>query len=95
MPRATMALSGALWSEFPELRGCRDAGGIQRKMYKMIPVMLDKGFSLPACDLPNIDARIDRAVADARRGAMRPQDSEGASASEGSTISTSHDDSDK
>ena len=94
-PRATPALSRALWSEFPELRGCRDSGAILKKMFRMVHTMLDKNFILPACDLPDIDARIDRVVVEACRAAMCPQGSEGMPASNGSAGRPTYDDSDE
>ena len=83
-PRATTALSRALWSEFPELR-CHSPRAIQSKLAKLIPIMLGQRFILPACDLPDINARIDRVVAEARRATtVWPQGGEGPSAGSGS-----------
>ena len=68
-PRASIGLSTALLAEFPELHApVHSVGGIAAKMWRMVPTLLDERFILPACDLPDCDARIDRAVAAAGTG---------------------------
>ena len=90
-PGAVAALSRALWSEFPELR-CHPPKSIQSLLLKLAPTILDKSFTLPTCALPDINARIDRVVAEARRTAMWPHGGESPSAGSESATDEESDD---
>ena len=77
------ALCRALLSEFAELRvGGRRLEVVLSQMCNMHRAVLARSSTLPACDIPDIEARIDRAFAAA---------SEGTSDSEGSSGSPTHD----
>ena len=88
VPRSTAKLSKALLFEFPEELNApgRDAG-VKSKMDRLASTMKEDGFILPACNIPDIDARLDRVVAKA----MASRDREGPSVGDGSA---SHDDND-
>ena len=91
MPRAMAApLSAALLNEFPQELLGRGSVAVAMKMRRM----LDEGFTHPSCDIPDIDARIDLAIAAAAAAAglsmARPQGSEDPFAGEDG--SATHDD---
>ena len=92
-PRPSTALSRAMWTEFPELHDCRHPRSIKAKMAGIIPTMMDQHFRLPDCTIPDIDARIDRVMAEVAKEAEVKGTSEGPSAGDGGSGTPPHVDS--